>query len=69
MHLILDALERFDDNEIKLDVFGAGEDDYARECMKRIQTSPKAEFKNKQDPSMVVKKMREYEALVLASTV
>jgi len=68
VHLILDALERFQAHEICLDVYGTGNEQYAKDCIGRMEQSEKVKYKNKLEPSSVVKKMMNYDALVLAST-
>ncbi len=69
LHLILEAIERFDDNDICLDVYGAGEDEYAKEHISKMQKSQNVDFKGKLEPSLVVNTMHHYDAFVLASTV
>ncbi len=68
VHLILDALSLLDEKGITVDVYGAGEDEYAEHCIERMNTMEQANFKGVLEPSLVVKTMQEYDVLVLPST-
>lgn len=69
LDLILDALEGLENNSIILDVFGSDPmDSYSNDCKSRIKRMPLVTWKGKLHTSEIISTIKNYDALILAST-
>ena len=69
VHLILDAIELINSDRVKLDIYGSDpNDDYSIRNINRMEEIKGVEWKGSIPTEDVVSKMREYDALLLAST-
>ncbi len=69
LHLLMNAIVDFPEDQIKLDIFGQSTDDEYNNKLKKISAFKKnIAWKGMLDPTLVVDVMRNYDALCLCST-
>jgi glycosyltransferase involved in cell wall biosynthesis len=69
LHLLLEAMKRFKNEQVLLDVYGKEEyTAYYKTCMQQIESLPNVKYKGLIQKEDVIKTMRQYDVLCLPST-